>query len=316
LDAATTTSLAAQVQNDPRIAISRKALFNRIAKETHLQINSFSEADLWNLTDSAMLNAGLTSYRDLSNPTTLFFFPHQSYTVKAWLDYVRTIRQQQRAGAGGRTDKELFDQYMERSALEYYRSHLEEYNTDFAFQLNEFREGNLLFEVMQRKIWDKASADSAGLRSYYEAHKDKYWWESSADALLFTCNNQKTADAVRKGLDMNLAGWRKMTDTLGASVQADSGRYETAQIPGPPGLSRPILTPGQATPFVHNPSDNTVSFAYVLKLYPTKEPRNYRDARGFVINDYQGFLEEQWIATLKKKYPVKIEETAVAALPK
>jgi len=46
--------------------------------------------------------------------------------------------------------------------MDYYRNHLEQYSKDFAFQLNEFKEGNLLFEIMQRKIWDKASTDSAG----------------------------------------------------------------------------------------------------------------------------------------------------------
>ncbi|HXB92017.1 MAG TPA: peptidylprolyl isomerase, partial [Puia sp.] len=94
LDATTSATLLQQVQNDPRIAISRKALFNRIARETNLQKAAFSETDLWNLTDSAMLNSGLSSYRDLGGSTVLFFFPHQSYTVKAWLDYVRPIRQQ------------------------------------------------------------------------------------------------------------------------------------------------------------------------------------------------------------------------------
>jgi peptidyl-prolyl cis-trans isomerase SurA len=35
-----------------------------------------------------------------------------------------------------------------------------------------------------------------------------------------------------------------------------------------------------------------------------------------VINDYQAFLEDEWIASLKKKYPVKIDEAVLAGLPK
>jgi peptidyl-prolyl cis-trans isomerase SurA len=219
-------------------------------------------------------------------------------------------------GAGNKTWKDIFGAYMEKAALEYYRSHLEDFNTDFAFQLTEFKEGNLLFEIMQRKIWDKASTDSLGLRNYYDAHKDKYWWEASADALLFTCNNQKTAEDLKKVLEMDKSGWRKATDTLGAAVQADSGRYELAQIPAAPDQAKPVLIPGRCTSFVNNPSDNTVSFACILNIYQQRSPRNYRDARGFVINDYQSFLEDQWIAALKKKYPVKVEERVFADLPK
>jgi peptidyl-prolyl cis-trans isomerase SurA len=312
LDAENATLLKQQVQNDPRIEISRKALFNKIAQQANFQRGSWSETGLWAFTDSAILNTGLPSFRDISRSTVLFSFGQQSYTAKGWLDYARAMRSQ-RSGAGSRTDKELFDLYMERMALEYYRNHLEDYNKDFAFQLTEFREGNLLFEIMQRKIWDKASADSTGLRNYYEAHKDKYWWDSSADALLFTCNNQKKADELRASLTTNPENWRPLTDSAGASVQADSGRYETAQIPT---ASKIKFTPRLFTPPVTNKADNTVSFAYILQVYNERAPRNYRDARGFVINDYQTFLEDQWIAALKKKYPIKIEESVFATLPR
>jgi peptidyl-prolyl cis-trans isomerase SurA len=353
-DTETAALLKTQVQNDPRIEISRKALFNKICQLASFRKGNYSETDLWTLTDSAMLNKALSSYRDLNVGTVLFSFDRKTYTVKEWLDYARASRGGRPAnqiisggigagvvggpgaGSGGRTDKELFELYLERVALEYYRSHLEEFNTDFAFQLNEFKEGNLLFEIMQRKIWDKASTDSAGLRNYYEAHKNKYWWESSADALLFTCNNQKIAEDLKKGLGSSPAYfWRRLTDTLGAAVQADSGRYEVTQIPaaggsgamtgsggsqtgatGQSGTSSPVVVAGQFTPFVPNTADNTVSFAYILNVYPQRAPRNYHDARGFVINDYQTYLEEQWIAALKKKYPVKIEETVFIGLPK
>ena len=64
---------------------------------------------------------------------------------------------------------------------------LKNINDDFVFQLNEFKEGNLLFEVMQRKIWDAATADTAALKKFYQKNKNKYWWENSADAIIFTC---------------------------------------------------------------------------------------------------------------------------------
>jgi peptidyl-prolyl cis-trans isomerase SurA len=75
------------------------------------------------------------------------------------------------------------------------------------------------------------------------------------------------------------------------------------------------VDPGTFTPFVTNKADNTVGFAYILNVYRERSPRNYRDARGFVINDYQTWLEDQWIAELKKKYPVKVDEQVVRTLP-
>ncbi|HMI63537.1 MAG TPA: hypothetical protein VK518_21625, partial [Puia sp.] len=311
------TILKQQVLNDPRIEISRKALFAKIYQQTGMQRADVSEPELWAFTDSAMRNIGMTTYGNLNFSTVLLSFERRSYTAKEWLDYVRTVRGQRVGGV--QANKDLFERWVERVSLEYYRNHLEEYNKDFAFQLTEFKEGNLLFEIMQRKIWDKASTDSTGLRNYYEAHKNKYWWESSADALLFTSTNQQSAEALKEKLQLHgIHSWRSGTDSAGVGSQADSGRYELAQIPGATGGagSSAALTAGSFTASVINKADNTVSFAYILNFYRDRSPRNFRDARGFVINDYQTWLEDQWIATLKKKYPVKIDETVLASLPK
>jgi peptidyl-prolyl cis-trans isomerase SurA len=310
LNEETVAQLKQQINNDARADISRQALLKRIYQQTGMKRADIPEAELWAFTDSIMVNTGLNSYRSLSYSTVVLSFPEQQYAVQNWLDYARTIK-----ASRGRNirNKTLFEQYVGRMAMDYYRNHLEQYNKDFAFQLTEFKEGNLLFEVMQRKIWDKASTDSAGLHTYYEAHKDRYWWESSADALLFTCNNEQAAQALRAHLAVSPNDWRRWSDSAGTGVQADSGRYELSQIPA---LEKGSTGARQFTPFITSKSDNSVSFAYVLNLYEVRSPRNYRDARGFVINDYQTYLEDEWIAALKKKYPVNVDERVFASLPK
>ena len=44
--------------------------------------------------------------------------------------------------------------------------------------------------------------------------------------------------------------------------------------------------------------------------------RSFEEAKGLVINDYQNILEEKWIADLKKKYPVKINDAVFAVVIK
>src|SRR5579863_8103128 len=196
MDEAATAGLRQQILNDPRVEISRQALYNRIFRETGFQRAPIAEAELWAYTDSTLRNSGYSSNGNLSNSTMVFSFSQRAYTIKEWIDFVR-VTKPTRAGSS-LSDKDLFQRYIERTAMDYYRNHLEQYNKDFAFQLNEFKEGNLLFEIMQRKVWDKASADSAGLSKYYDAHKGKYWWNASADALLFTCNSTGTAEALKE----------------------------------------------------------------------------------------------------------------------
>jgi peptidyl-prolyl cis-trans isomerase SurA len=199
------------------------------------------------------------------------------------------------------------------SVLNYYRDHLENYEPEFAAQMKEFSEGNLLFNIMQQKVWDAASSDSSGLRQYYDQHKDKYQWENSADALIITALNEEFTDKARENLKDHFESWRQWTDESNGMIQTDSGRFELSQIPV---VERTNFTEGLMTAPVINPQDSSRTFAYIIKLFPQKEPKKFEDARGAVINDYQVYLEEQWISELKKKYPVKINKKVFNSLSK
>jgi peptidyl-prolyl cis-trans isomerase SurA len=200
------------------------------------------------------------------------------------------------------------------AVLDYYRNNLERYNTEFADQLNEFRQGNMLFAIMQKKVWDIASSDTAGLLRYYNEHKDKYFWENSADALIVTSFNTSIAtERLQAEVKENVKRWREWAEGAGGNIQIDSGRFELSQIPV---VERTNFTEGLVTAPVLNEQDSSRTLAYILKLYPDKEPKKFEDAKGAVINDYQTYLEEQWIADLKRKYPVKVSKKVFKSLPK
>jgi peptidyl-prolyl cis-trans isomerase SurA len=63
-----------------------------------------------------------------------------------------------------------------------------------------------------------------------------------------------------------------------------------------------------------NDAGDAYTLVYVFDLYPDVSPRNFDDARGLVINDYQQVLEQKWIAALKKKYPVKVNDAIAKSL--
>jgi len=69
------------------------------------------------------------------------------------------------------------------------------------------------------------------------------------------------------------------------------------------------------TPLV-NTTDNTATFAYIIKVYNQPMQRNFTDAKGLVINDYQALLEKQWEESLKKKYPVVIDQKVLNDISK
>ncbi|WP_461108991.1 peptidylprolyl isomerase [Spirosoma koreense] len=61
--------------------------------------------------------------------------------------------------------------------------------------------------------------------------------------------------------------------------------------------------------------DNKAVAVIIERIEPAR-PKTFAEARGSVINDYQGMLEKQWLAQLRQKYPVKVNEEEIRRLAK
>ncbi len=264
---------------------------------------------LWDYTDSALMNKSPSANAGITDQTLLFQFPEKKYTVGDWITYRRNLRSSPNI-TNGKTNADILDLYRQTIAFDYYREHLEKYNAAFAAQVNEFSDGNLLFEVMQRQIWNHAIADSDGLKKYFEANVKKYWWKPGAEAIIFNAPNITVAKRLQGDLDKKSIQWRVTVDGYAGQIHADSGRFDLSQIPG-----KRSVTGGRFTQMVTN-SDQTIQFAYIIQQYITPSPRTYEEARGLVINDYQNELENQWIDELRKKNPVTVNEAVFRSLPK
>jgi len=304
--------LKEQVTNDDRIEVSKKVMQQKILKLTGYKKVVYNANDLWAYTDSVVRDRPVPAKTTIRPNTVLFSFTKQNITVNDWIAFRRSTDDVDRI-TQGKTNTELLSYYVDLAAMEYYKNHLESYNKDFAFQMKEFKEGNLLFEVMQRNVWDKAASDSVGLKKYFAGHKNNYWWQNSVTGMLFTATNEKTAADLLPKLKADIYNWRTIAEGYEGNVIADSGRFEIEQLALPADYK---YLPKTFTPFIKSQSDTSISFVYILDHFPQRSARSFEEARGYVINDYQVFLEEEWIAQLKKKYPIKVNETVFRSLLK
>ena len=58
--------------------------------------------------------------------------------------------------------------------MEYYKSNLENEDDDYNFVYREYKEGLLLFNLMQDEIWNVSESDTINLRNFYNENKEKY----------------------------------------------------------------------------------------------------------------------------------------------
>jgi peptidyl-prolyl cis-trans isomerase SurA len=105
--------------------------------------------------------------------------------------------------------------------------------------------------------------------------------------------------------------WKTLTDNTNSIVQADSSRFELDQLPK---HTAPALQAGMITMPLLRSEDQLTNFIYVLELLPGNSPRSFEEAKGLVLNDYQNQLEDAWIKSLKKKYPVRISKSVLDSL--
>lgn len=304
-DATVQYELKQKVLQDARITAAKEKFAREIGvKIGYKRVPGVKDEELLRFADSISAK-GDPAYANASpiSSKTIISFSKGSLKGSDWLKFVHEYKSNFEQYKG-ESNRELWEKYKTVSSLEYYRKHLEEYNADFRFQMQEFKEGNMLFEVMERNVWTRAGLDSVGLLQYYNEHKSDYKWGESADVLLVNSTSEKIANeamqALKSGTPFAVLAEQKSND-----IQLDSARYELSQING----SNNSFKPGadNYSPIVTNP-DGTATFIRYYRFYEPNQQRSFEEARGLVINDYQNVLEKKWLDSLKKKYPVKVNE--------
>ena len=167
-------NLRQQVLNDSRKQIAREKFIKEIIPVIGLKKERISKEDLWKVTDSALLkNKNIASGKVNKSTVLLTFNDNQKVKVEDWILYLRNLNRNWESNPD-EAFQQIFPEFINEYAIDNYASRLEKYNPAFKAQVDEFKEGNMLFEIMQRKVWGKASSDTVGLKQFYEQHQKKY----------------------------------------------------------------------------------------------------------------------------------------------
>jgi len=305
--------LQQKIMTDNRWKSSRDFIYKQVIAKPGYKKYTYDDAALWAMSDSVLdLKPMLPAGRTIIATTPLFSLGNTIYDATAWVNYANTYRYKQ-DGTGPKPHEQVREEWVKFAMINYYKDHLEDYSEEFRNQMQEFKDGNLFFEIMQQEIWNKAQSDSAALLELYEKNKTSYLWKQSADAVVFFCSDETIAKTAFGELKKDPAGWRKVADKYTEKIVVDSSRYEWSQLPN---LNNNTPKAGMITTPVLNKTDNTASFAYIVKVYPQPSQRSFNEAKGLVINDYQEELEKNWNEALNKKFPVVIDQKVLAAISK
>ncbi len=194
------------------------------------------------------------------------------------------------------------DAVAETTLLDYHGHELVKSNPEYRNLLNEYRDGMLLFEISNRRVWKAATKDTVGLEQYFAQNRAKYNWdEPHFKGIILSAKNDSVLDLVKA--DIAKFGADTLTDALHNKYGLDI-RMERMVVKKGENAFADYLAFHEG----QKPERRGYESFMILEGGVINQPEEMADVRGAVTSDYQDVLEQRWKEELAKKYPAKINK--------
>jgi peptidyl-prolyl cis-trans isomerase SurA len=233
----------------------------------------------------------------------LFSVGNSLYTVNQFVSFVQKNQKVTRLAPRAYA-QQLYDEWTEEKIQTAEEEKLKQENPDFKNLLTEYYEGILLFEIMEKEVWNKASEDTVGQKKFYETNTNKYQAGDRVEARYFATNDKKiiseTLAKINKGDTLSAADLRKFKSVQNFRTYEKKDSKVIDQVTWVSGL--------------HEADVDGLHYLVEIKRLVPPGVKEFNEARAQVISDYQDELEKQWVAGLRQKYPVKINKKGKKAV--
>jgi peptidyl-prolyl cis-trans isomerase SurA len=221
----------------------------------------------------------------------------------------------------------MYKQFVNENLLAYEETKLSDKYAEYRSLLQEYRDGILLFDLTDKKVWSKAVKDTSGLKTFYDANKGKYMWDERIQATVYNCKNDSVANAVREMLNPPPAPKKKKkdkdaqdkplteTDMLNKINQNSQLNLRIEHGKFSKGESEAVDKAGKTPGMTQNMSIGKQTIFVNVEKVLAPEPKTLAEAKGLITADYQNVLEKEWIESLRAKYKVEINQDIIKNLP-
>ncbi len=309
-----------KVENDARAQTARDIFFNKIKEKNGFKENKENITEICNklieIPDTGA-NAKLIKYENYRTMNkVVFVLAGKNYLQSDFAKYLETLTRGKLNGVKTAVVHDGYNMYVNTVVNDFEEHKLVEENPEFKLLMEEYRDGIMLFELMDRNVWSKASHDSTGLKTFYEGHKAKYMWEPGFEGSVYKFKNKDALDSATsmimsgKTTDEQLA---KEMNTSNAPdrVTIQRGRYEFSRF------KDVTLAELQASKTKMIPAANGAYTLIVAReVYPGQGQKTLDEARGYVVAEYQDFLEKQWNEKMRQQYPMKVNDKVFNSMVK
>jgi peptidyl-prolyl cis-trans isomerase SurA len=291
-------SLKKRVARDERMKISEEAVLSSRRKLFGLKENSENKKKVMALADSSLLK-GKWKFTGSAELKNLPLFTVNNVDTKAD-EFFRWIERHQSATTMAPVlyINQLYDALVEEKISVAEDEKIIKENPEFQHLLAEYREGILLFEIMEKEIWNKASEDTLSQKKFYKENIAKYAAGDRVEARIFSTSDGAFFEKVKKKI--------AQADTL---TKEDMKKFKSIQNfrNYEKGESK-IVDKVNWVPGLQETSIDGVYYLVEIKRLVAPGTKTFEEARAHIISDYQDSLEKSWVAGLKNKYHVAVNK--------
>lgn len=234
---------------------------------------------------------------------------------KTYQDFAKFIGTAQRQIGNVDSKENLLNQWLtifkENFLISYHKEYLAETNVEYAYIIEEYRNGLLLFELMEDNIWQAAKRDSVALQKYYKQHQKEFKKEKTFTLTMASTDTKKMAKQVRKWMKKEVENEviEKNAKEMGHTVLFKSGEFQKnhealpLKMKDKKGVSKVY-------------ENNGVFLVLDIENIEPEGIKTFEEARGEVVSEYQQQLEKEWIENIRAKNKVVIDQQVLKDLEK
>lgn len=301
-------NLSERIEKDMRSKKSEELVLKQIKKEYNFKANDKNIEAFLATVDSTILEAAYQPQpaKSVDMNATLFSIDGKPTKVSEFADYIAQNQKAQKYVTPGTYAYQLYEIFSNEKMMDYADANLETKYPEFKAMVQEYKDGILLFDLMDREVWNKAVKDTTGLKEFHERNTGKYMWDDRVLATIITVSRNESLPKVKAILDAGTP-----LDSLRSVISRDSinfayvrkGFYQKGDNQY---VDQAEWKAGERKEIPSTVDESTVIVC--IREVRKPEPKTLKEAKGLVTSDYQVELEEKWMEALRKKYPVSINE--------
>ncbi|WP_298760126.1 peptidylprolyl isomerase [uncultured Psychroserpens sp.] len=303
-----------KVKRDSRSKLINSALVKKLATKYKVEENKEGLTYFESIITDAYFKQAWKTPEGFDADNTLIRIGDVSVSNKAFSDHLMSNQRKynnRRANPKALIETE-YNAFYEAQVLKYHEDNLEFENEDFAFVLKEYRDGLLLFDLMEKEVWNRAAKDSVGLKAFFEKNRANYTWKDRVDAVILSSASERKIDQLREAL-LNGADidemYSKLITERSSTLITTQDVFEEGHASLPKDFE---FNKGTSKIYNHNDSYHVI---YVKEVFPPGH-KTLDEARGKVVSDYQAYIEDDWVDTLSKRFKVKLNDSVLKRVKK